>query len=44
MPGFTAHSMYPKLWAAAGLPYPQLVARLVALAFERRELRAGRAR
>jgi D-alanine-D-alanine ligase len=44
MPGFTAHSMYPKLWAADGLPYPQLVARLVALAFERHELRAARTR
>src|SRR6266404_2603328 len=24
MPGFTAISMYPKLWAATGLPYPDL--------------------
>lgn len=36
MPGFTRHSMYPKLWEAAGVPYPELVARLVALALERR--------
>lgn len=35
MPGFTAHSMYPKVWAAAGLSYPDLVARLINLAFER---------
>jgi D-alanine-D-alanine ligase len=35
MPGFTAHSMYPKVWAAAGLPYPDLLSRLVELAFER---------
>jgi D-alanine-D-alanine ligase len=36
MPGFTATSMYPKLWEAAGLPYPDLIERLVALARERR--------
>ena len=36
MPGFTVTSMYPKLWEAAGLPYPELVARLVELALERR--------
>jgi len=35
MPGFTAHSMYPKVWAATGISYPQLVSRLVELAFER---------
>ena len=27
MPGFTAISMYPKLWAASGLDYPDLIAR-----------------
>jgi D-alanine-D-alanine ligase len=32
MPGFTATSMYPRLWAAAGIPYHDLVDRLVALA------------
>jgi D-alanine-D-alanine ligase len=36
MPGFTEISMYPKLWAASGLPYPALVDRLVDLALERR--------
>jgi D-alanine-D-alanine ligase len=36
IPGFTSISMYPKLWAASGLDYPQLVERLVALALERR--------
>ncbi len=36
MPGFTRHSMYPKLWAAAGLPYDRLVARLLELAREER--------
>jgi D-alanine-D-alanine ligase len=36
MPGFTRISMYPKLWEACGLPYPALVDRLIALAFERK--------
>jgi D-alanine-D-alanine ligase len=35
MPGFTQTSMYGKLWAASGLPYPELVERLVVLALER---------
>lgn len=35
MPGFTAISMYPKLWAATGLSYPELVDKLIELAFER---------
>ena len=35
MPGFTSISMYPKLWAATGLPYPQLITRLLQLAQER---------
>ncbi len=35
MPGFTAISMYPKLWAASGVPYPELIDRLIALALER---------
>ena len=35
MPGFTPISMYPKLWAATGLPYPRLIDRLVELALER---------
>ena len=35
MPGFTPISMYPKLWAATGLPYPDLIDRLVELAVER---------
>lgn len=36
MPGFTTTSMYPKLWAAAGLSYAELVERLIELALERR--------
>jgi D-alanine-D-alanine ligase len=35
MPGFTSISMYPKLWQATGLPYKQLIDRLIALAIER---------
>ena len=35
MPGFTAISMYPKLWAASGLEYPKLIDRLIDLAMER---------
>ena len=35
MPGFTEISMYPKLWKASGLPYPQLLDRLIELAIER---------
>ncbi len=37
MPGFTKTSVYPKLWEASGLPFPQLCDRLVALAVERFE-------
>jgi D-alanine-D-alanine ligase len=37
MPGFTAISMYPKLWAATGVPYPELVDRLIQLGIERHE-------
>ena len=35
MPGFTRISMYPKLWEASGISYPQLVDRLLELALER---------
>ena len=35
MPGFTPISMYPKMWAASGLDYPQLIDRLVELAIAR---------
>jgi len=36
LPGFTSISMYPRLWAASGLPYPKLIDRLIRLALERR--------
>jgi D-alanine-D-alanine ligase len=35
LPGFTSISMFPKLWEASGLAYPDLVRRLVDLALER---------
>ena len=35
MPGFTPHSMYPQMWEATGLAYPQLIDELVQLALER---------
>lgn len=34
IPGFTATSAYPKLWEASGLPYPDLISRLIELALE----------
>jgi D-alanine-D-alanine ligase len=37
MPGFTSISMYPKLWEASGLPYQQLIDRLISLAAERHQ-------
>jgi D-alanine-D-alanine ligase len=36
LPGFTSISMYPRLWAASGVAYPQLIDRLIALGMERR--------
>jgi D-alanine--D-alanine ligase len=40
IPGFTPISMYPKLWAASGVPYDQLIDELVALALDRHDRRA----
>ncbi len=40
MPGFTKISMYPKLMEAAGVPYRELVGRLVDLALERHRYKA----
>ncbi len=37
LPGFTAISMYPKLWEASGLSYPDLIAKLIALAIARHQ-------
>jgi D-alanine-D-alanine ligase len=35
MPGFTATSMFPRMWAASGLEYPKLVSRLIRTALHR---------
>ncbi len=40
IPGFTATSVYAKLFEASGLSYPELLDRLVELALERHERRA----
>jgi D-alanine-D-alanine ligase len=37
IPGFTATSVYAKLWEASGVPYPELLDRLLKLAVERHE-------
>jgi D-alanine-D-alanine ligase len=37
LPGFTQISMYPKLWAATGLSYTDLITRLIELALERQQ-------
>ena len=42
IPGFTAISMYPKLWGASGLPFPRLIDRLVDLAIARHDERQRR--
>jgi D-alanine--D-alanine ligase len=43
IPGFTPISMYPRLWEESGLSYPELLDRLIELAFARHERRAKRA-
>ena len=35
MPGFTPSSMYPRMWEASGMSYPELIDELIALAMER---------
>lgn len=41
MPGFTPISMFPKLWEATGVSYPELIDRLVKLAVERHSARTA---
>lgn len=41
IPGFTKISMYPKLWEASGISYPELIDRLIQLAIERHQEKAG---
>jgi D-alanine-D-alanine ligase len=40
LPGFTESSMFPRLWAASGLPYPALIDRMIDLALERHARRS----
>jgi D-alanine-D-alanine ligase len=37
IPGFTSVSMYPRLWQTTGIPYPELIDRLIQLALERHQ-------
>jgi len=41
IPGFTKVSMYPRMWEASGIPYPELLSRLIELAFERHRERSS---
>ncbi|HUF19027.1 MAG TPA: D-alanine--D-alanine ligase family protein [Thermoanaerobaculia bacterium] len=41
-PGFTKISMYPKLWEASGLPYPDLIGKLLELGIQRARTRSRR--
>ena len=34
LPGFTSISMYPQLWEASGIPYADLIDRLIELALD----------
>ncbi len=40
IPGFTSISMYPKLWEASGIPFRELIDRLIALALEQQREKA----
>jgi len=37
IPGFTSVSMYPRLWVASGMPYSELIDRLIQMALERHQ-------
>jgi D-alanine-D-alanine ligase len=41
LPGFTPISMYPRLWAASGIPYPQLIDQLIELALQHHASKQG---
>jgi D-alanine-D-alanine ligase len=41
MPGFTAYSMYPKMWEEAGLPYTDLITELIQLGIQRHRLKVA---
>ena len=44
IPGFTPISMYPKMWEASGVAYPELIDELIRLALDRYDRRASRRR
>jgi len=44
IPGFTAISMYPKLMEASGIPYPELLSRLIDLAVQRHQEKTAKTR
>jgi D-alanine-D-alanine ligase len=44
IPGFTPISMYPQLWQASGLSYPELIDELIRLALERYDRRSRKRR
>ena len=41
MPGFTSVSMFPRMWAVSGVPYPMLIERLIDLGLERHGATGG---
>jgi D-alanine-D-alanine ligase len=41
IPGFTSISMFPQMWAYSGVPYPELIARLIDLAIERHKVKSA---
>jgi D-alanine-D-alanine ligase len=43
IPGFTSISQYPRMWQESGVPYPELLDRLIDLGFARHDRRARRA-
>ena len=42
IPGFTSISMYPKLWEASGLPYKDLLTKILELALARHQRRSSK--
>jgi D-alanine-D-alanine ligase len=41
VPGFTSISMFPQMWEYSGVPYPELIARLIDLALERHKVKSA---
>jgi D-alanine-D-alanine ligase len=42
IPGFTAYSMFPLLWGASGVSYPELIERIIELGYERHSTKNSR--